>query len=78
LADVNGSAVGRVEPELDLSQLLHQLNNELSIILAHAELLEAKAVDDPGLSRATQVVSGALAAMATVRAIRGRVDRRPS
>src|SRR5688500_10977163 len=73
LAAVTGAANGRLEPELGLSQLLHQLNNELSIVLAHAELLEAKAVDDYGQSRATQVVGGTLAAMTTVKAIRDRL-----
>ena len=32
------------EPEL--RPLFHQLNNQLGIVLAHAELLEAKAADD--------------------------------
>ena len=30
----------------DLRLLFHRLNNQLGIILAHAELLEAKAPDD--------------------------------
>ena len=33
------------------------LNNQLGIILAHAELLEAKATDDISRSRAGQVVA---------------------
>jgi hypothetical protein len=55
-------------PELRL--LFHRLNNQLGIILAHAELLEAKAPDDLNRARAAQVVSGALDAMATAREIR--------
>ena len=53
-----------------LGMLFHRLNNQLGIILAHAELLEAKAADDMTRARATQVVSSAVAAMATAREIR--------
>jgi len=53
-----------------LSLLIHRLNNQLGIILANAELLEAKATDDLQRARAGQVVSGALDAMTTVREIR--------
>jgi hypothetical protein len=55
-------------PELRL--LFHRLNNQLGIILAHAELLEAKAPDDMNRARAAQVVSGALEAMSTAKEIR--------
>jgi len=55
-------------PELRL--LFHRLNNQLGIILAHAELLEAKATDDISRSRAGQVVSSTLEAMGTAKEIR--------
>jgi len=55
-------------PELRL--LFHRLNNQLGIILAHAELLEAKAPDDMNRARAAQVVTGALEAMSTVKELR--------
>ena len=55
-------------PELRL--LFHRLNNQLGIILAHAELLEAKAPDDMNRARAGQIVSGALDAMETAKEIR--------
>jgi hypothetical protein len=55
-------------PELRL--LFHRLNNQLGIILAHAELLEAKAGDDANRARASQVVSSALEAMGTANEIR--------
>jgi len=55
-------------PQLRL--LFHRLNNQLGIILAHAELLEAKAPDEMHRSRAAQVVSSALEAMATANDIR--------
>ncbi len=38
--------------------LLHRLNNQLGVILAHAELLETKAQDAAQKARASQVVSG--------------------
>jgi len=55
-------------PELRL--LYHRLNNQLGIILAHAELLESKAMDDMNRARASQVVASALDAMNTVRELR--------
>lgn len=61
-------------PELRL--LFHRLNNQLGIILAHAELLESKATDDTNKARAAQVVSSALEAMGTAKEIR-RVSSSP-
>jgi len=57
-------------PELGL--LFHRLNNQLGIILAHAELLEAKSPDDIQRARAAQVVASVLEAMGTTREIRRR------
>ena len=54
----------------DLRLLFHRLNNQLGIILAHAELLESKASDDMSRARAAQVVSSALEAMNTAKEIR--------
>ncbi len=53
-----------------LRMLFHRLNNQLGIILAHAELLEAKATDDAYRARAAQVVSSVLDALSTARDIR--------
>jgi len=58
----------------DLSELFHRLNNELGIILSHAELLEAKCDQDKQRSRAAQVVAAALDAMGTARQIRAHVN----
>ena len=55
-------------PELRL--LFHRLNNQLGIVLAHAELLEAKAPDDMTRARAAQVVASTLEAMGTAKDIR--------
>jgi len=54
----------------DLGLLFHRLNNQLGIILANAELLEAKSSDEMSRARAAQVVSSALEAMGTVKQIR--------
>jgi hypothetical protein len=56
--------------ESDLRLLFHRLNNQLGIILAHAELLESKATDDINRARAGQLVTSALDAMGTAKAIR--------
>ena len=56
----------------DLGLLFHRLNNQLGIILANAELLEAKLDDETGRARAAQVVASVLDAMATAREIRAR------
>jgi len=56
----------------ELRELFHQLNNQLGIILAHAEMLEVHAPDDASRSRAAQVVASVLDAMSTAREIRGR------
>ena len=61
-------------PELQV--LFHRLNNQLGVILAHAELLEAKATDDMHRARAVQVVSSVLEAMTTAREIRDRARAR--
>jgi hypothetical protein len=54
--------------------LFHQLNNQLGIILAHAELLEVKAADHAHRVRAAQVVTSVLDAMTTAREIRRRSE----
>jgi len=64
-----------VSPEAaELKQLFHSLNNQLGIILSHAELLEAKAQDDAQKARATQVVTTTLEALATSRQIRLTIE----
>lgn len=56
----------------DLRLLFHKLNNQLGIILSHAELIELKAGDELSRGRSAQVVQSALEAMTTTREIRRR------
>jgi hypothetical protein len=62
-------------PELCL--LYHRLNNQLGIILAHAELLESKAPDDISRARAAHVVASTLEAMGTTKELRIYQSRLP-
>ena len=57
-------------PPSDLQRLIHRLTNQLGVILANAELLEAKAPDDATRRRAGQVVAKALEAIETANEIR--------
>jgi hypothetical protein len=68
------TATAPAESSPEMRRLFHQLNNQLGIILAHAELIEAKSADDSHRSRATQVVSSVLDAMGTAREIRRRTE----
>jgi hypothetical protein len=63
---------GAGEDTDDLGLLFHRLNNQLGIILANAELLEAKSPDEMARDRAAQVVASVLDAMTTAREIRHR------
>jgi hypothetical protein len=69
---------GSMDQPPELRQLFHRLNNQLGIILAHAELMEKKATDETSRSRATQVVSSVLDAMGTAKEIRMQMGARPS
>lgn len=62
----------------ELRLLFHRLNNELGIILSHAELLETKAPDATSKSRAGQVVTSVLDALTTAREIRRRMADQPT
>lgn len=59
----------------DLRTLFHRLNNQLSIILANAELLEVQVTDPAQRARAAQVVASTLDAMGTARDLRAQVDQ---
>jgi hypothetical protein len=57
--------------------MFHRLNNQLSIILANAELLEVQLSDPAQRARAAQVVASTLEAMATARDLRAEADQLP-
>ncbi|HVZ22885.1 MAG TPA: hypothetical protein VG871_17550 [Vicinamibacterales bacterium] len=71
-------ARGSMNESPELRLLFHRLNNQLGIILAHAELLEAKAPNDTHRARAAQVVASALEAMGTVKEIRRHATQEPT
>jgi hypothetical protein len=71
-------ARGSMDESPELRLLFHRLNNQLGIILAHAELLEAKAQDDAHRARAAQVVASALQAMGTAKEIRRQAASAPT
>ena len=66
------SARTSVDEPPDLGLLFHRLNNQLGIILANAELLEAEVSDEMTRARASQVIASVLDAMSTAREIRLR------
>jgi len=65
-------------PPQDLLRLFHRLNNQLGVVLANAELLEAKIVDEKQRARASQVVAGALDAISSVQELRRLLNVGPS
>jgi hypothetical protein len=67
---------GAMDEPQEIRRLFHRLNNQLGIILAHAELMEQKAADETTRSRAAQVVTSVLDAMGTAKEIRSRVPER--
>ena len=71
---LSGAGPGQVESGPEMRRLFHQLNNQLGIILAHAELLESKASEESARVRAAQVVASVMEAMTTAREIRRRAE----
>jgi hypothetical protein len=59
-----------MDEPLELRLLFHRLNNQLGIILAHAELLATKAPDEKSRTRAAQVVASVIDALSTAQDIR--------
>jgi hypothetical protein len=72
-ADVTPRSSSGESPDLGL--LFHRLNNQLGIVLANAELLEAKLKDETARARASQIVASVLDALATAREIRVQTRR---
>lgn len=61
----------------ELSRVFHRLNNQLGVVLANAELLEARLTDETQRARAGQVVTGALDAISAVQDLRRIVGQQP-
>ncbi len=72
-ADVSRDPASTGSPDLGL--LFHRLNNQLGIVLANAELLEARVPDETSRARAAQIVAGVLDALNTAREIRLQIPR---
>jgi hypothetical protein len=68
--DRSGNGLHGCEDVDALRLLFHRLNNQLGIVLAHAELLEARTLDAPARARAQQVVASVVDALGTAREIR--------
>ena len=68
------SGTDAAAPDQELRALFHRLNNQLGIILAHAELLELKTPETGNRARASQIVASALDAMGTSREIIQRIE----
>jgi hypothetical protein len=66
------SEVRQVDPDLRL--LFHRLNNQLGVVLANAELLASRQLDDSERARLEQLVGSILEAMGTTREIRRQTD----
>ena len=60
---------------MDFAHVFHRLNNQLGVVLANAELLEARLTDETQRARASQVVTGALEAIRAVQDLRRMVGR---
>jgi len=58
----------------EMGRLFHKLNNQLGVVLAHAEMLEEKAIDETQRQHAARVVASVLDALATSRQIRRLSD----
>jgi len=74
--DLDANPVARkavTDSQPDLSGLFHRLNNQLGIILANAELLEVRLVDEAQKARAGHIVAGALEAMSAIHDLRRAV-----
>ena len=65
------------EESPELARVFHRLNNQLGVILANAELLEARLSGETERARASQVVSGALGAISTIQDLRRIVGMKP-
>jgi hypothetical protein len=64
--------ISQMDQTAELGALFHRLNNQLGIILANAELLDAQLEDDASRARASQIVSSVVEAISAARYIQER------
>ena len=64
--------IPQMDQPTELGALFHRLNNQLGIILANAELLDAQLEDDASRARASQIVTSVVEAISAARYIQER------
>ena len=74
LVSQSGDAPVSEKASDEMSRLFHRLNNQLGIVLAHAEMLEEKSVDEAHRQHASRVVASVIDALGTSREIRRLSD----
>ena len=66
----DGMSLFQMDKPKDIGALFHRLNNQLGVILANAELLEARLTDDTSRGRASQIVTSVVEAIGAAQRIR--------
>jgi hypothetical protein len=67
-----------MQSDQEYRTLFHKLNNQLGVVLANAELLEARCTDQASRARASQVVAGVIEAIGTAHQLRTLVEQAAS
>ena len=62
--------VSELKASDEMNRLFHRLNNQLGIVLAHAEMLEETSVEEAQREHASRVVASVIDALGTTREIR--------
>ena len=69
-----GAPVSESKASDEMNRLFHRLNNQLGIVLAHAEMLEEKSMEEVQRQHASRVVASVIDAHNTSREIRRLSD----
>ena len=65
-----GTRSGDLPSRPDVQSLFHRLNDQLGVVLARAELLQARAGSESDRRQAEAIVGSTLSALATIRELR--------